>query len=223
LRPTKTFEENLKAYRDGFRTIVNKGSARSGKTVGIIQVYDFIATYSRKHRKLSITSQSFPHLREGAIYEYKKHQMREDIKRKHNKSSHEFLVNQSIINYFSLDDPAKAIGPGRDICYINECNKGINYESYNNLLTRTTECMFLDYNPSGEFWLHEQKILDDDRTKLIHSTWLDNIENLTKQQINDFIDAKRKSKISDYWNYYWKVYGLGEDAVLLEETNNADG
>lgn len=219
MKPTKVFEENLRAYNDGYTTIVNKGSARSGKTVGIIQVYDFIADSSAKHRKLSIISQSFPHLREGAIYEYKKYMMRENIKRNHNISAHEFHVNKSIINYFSVDDPSKAIGPGRDIGYINECNKGVTFETYNNLSTRTTECMFLDYNPSGEFWLQdpENGILADPRTIVIHSTWLDNIENLSKKQIQDFINMKQKSKTSDYWSYYWKVYGEGKDAVLLEE------
>lgn len=208
----------MKAYADGFRTIIFKGSARSSKTVSIIQGLDIIATLSPKHKKLSIVSQSYPHLRDGVIYEYLKYQRREGVHRLHNKTDHEFLVNQSIINYFD-GDPVKAIGPGRDICYINECNKGIVFTTYNDLKTRTTECVVMDYNPSGHFWLHEEenKILGDSRTIVLHSTWLDNIVNLTKEQIQDFIDAKAKSKTSDYWNYWWKVYGLGEDAVLMEE------
>lgn len=220
MKPTKVFFETLKAYNDGYRTIVLKGSARSGKTVGLIQVYDEIASYSKKHRKLSIVSHSFPHLNDGAVYEYKKHQLRENIQRKHKEGKHEFYIGpgKSIINYFSLDtDGDKAIGPGRDILWINEPNRGVSHTNYTDLKTRTTECVFMDYNPSGEFWLHEEKLLEDPRTKLIHSTWVDNVKNLTDQQIQDFLDAKEKSKTSDYWNYWWKVYGLGEDGVLLEE------
>jgi hypothetical protein len=108
MTPTKSFIENLRAYKDGYRLIVNKGSARSGKTRGIIQGLDFIAFNSSKHKKLSIVSQTFPHLKDGAIYEYKKHQLEEQIQRQVNKADHEYYVNKSIINYFSCDDPAKA-------------------------------------------------------------------------------------------------------------------
>lgn len=217
MKPTKVFTETLKAYRDGFTTIGHKGSARSGKTVGIIQSLDFIAEQSKRHRKISIASQSFPHLRDGAIYEYKKHQMREGIHRQHNKSEHEFYINQSIINYFSCDDPTKTIGPGKDIQYLNEVNNGISFNTFNNLKIRSSEFVIMDWNPAGEFWVHNEKIFEDSKAIIIHSTWQDNIENLSESQIEFFINAYRKSKTSDYWRYWWKVYGMGEDAVLLEE------
>lgn len=222
MKPTKVFFENLKAYRDGFRIIVNKGSSRSGKTRGIIQAADFITSNSAKHRKLSIVSQSFPHLRDGAIYEYKKHIADENLGgyRLHNQGNHEFAVGKSIINYFSLGDVGgaqKAVGPGRDILFLNEPNKGISHENYVQLKQRTSECVWMDYNPSGQFWLHTEGIINDPRTIVIHSTWLDNLENLSKAQIQDFVDAKKKAKTSDYWAYWWKCYGEGQDAVLLEE------
>lgn len=208
----------MKAINAGYRDIVNKGSARSSKTVSIIQNLDFHTNFSGRHKKVSIVSQSFPHLKDGVIYEYKKYQMRDGIVRNHNKGDHEFHVGKSIINYFSLgDDNSRAIGPGREILYLNEPNKGITFQDYTDLKTRTTEFVIMDYNPSSEFWLHTEGILEDPRTKLIHSTWLDNIRNLTKAQIDDFIKWKLLSKTSDFWAYYWKVYGLGEDAVLLEE------
>lgn len=218
MRLTQVAIDTLQAYKDGYRTIVLKGTARSGKTVGIIQCLDFISNYSKRHRKLSIVSHSFPHLRDGAIYEYQKHQMRENITRRHNKGEHTFYVGNSLINYFSLDtDGSKAIGPGRDILFINEINRGIGFQDFNNLKTRTEEVVVADYNPSGQFFLQQEKILEDPRTCLIHSSWIHNSHNLSKAQIQDFIDAKKKSKTSDFWNYWWKVYGEGEDAVLMEE------
>jgi hypothetical protein len=218
MKVTKVYIENLKAYKDGCRDIVNKGSARSGKTAGLWQVYHTIASLSKRHRKLSIVSHSFPHLKDGVVYEVDKHCMRENITIKHNKGLKEYYVNKSTINYFSLDsDGNKAIGPGRDILWVNEPNRGITFQNYTDLKTRTEECVWHDYNPSGEYWLHTEKILEEPTTRLIHSTWLDNIDNLSKNQIADFIRWKRLSKTSDYWKYYWKVYGLGEDAVLLEE------
>lgn len=217
MRVTEVFWKNLKAYKDGFRTIVNKGSSRSSKTGSLVQVQDFIAVNSKTHKKISIVSQSYPHLRDGVIYEYDKYLMRENMTRAKKEARHEYHINKSIINYFSLDDPGKAVGPGRDILWINEPNRGVNFEAYTQLKQRTSECIWIDYNPSGKFWLHTEGILTDPRTIVIHSTWLDNIENLSAAQIHDFIDAKRKAKTDPYWAYWWKVYGLGEDGVLLEE------
>jgi phage terminase large subunit len=217
LKPTKVFFDLLKAYKDGFHTIGLKGSARSGKTRGVIQFLDFVADQSAKHRKLSIGSQSFPHLRDGALYEYQKHMMEERIVRHHNKSDHEFHINQSTINYFSADDPTKMIGPDKDIQYWNEINNGITFDIYNSTQIRTKELTIFDWNPAGEFFVHEKGILDEPGVIVVHSTWLDNIDNLTRKQIDFFIRAKKLSKTSDYWRYWWEVYGLGIDAVLLEE------
>lgn len=222
MRPTKVFFEILKAIKDDVRVIALKGSARSSKTVSAIQVLDFVGNFSAQHKKISITSQTFPHLRDGVIYEYRKHLMRDKLNRAHNKSEHEFTIYKSAMNYFSTDDPAKAIGPGRNILYCNEINKGMTREMYMGLKDRTTDFVMFDWNPSGTFFIHdkdggEPAIIEDSRTRVIHSTWLDNLPNLSPAQIQDFLDAKRKSKTSDFWNYYWRVFGLGEDAVLLDE------
>jgi phage terminase large subunit len=221
LKPTKVFFETLRAVKDKKRNILHKGSARSGKTVGIAQAYDFIAQESGAHKRMSIVSQSFPHLKDGVIYEYEQYQKRERIHRDHNKGEHIFKINLSEINYFSLDvDGMKAIGPGRHYLWLNEPNKGITYQSYTDLDIRTQDHVIMDWNPSAEFWAHtegEPCLIDDPRSVLIHSTWLDNIENLTPAQIQTFIDRKKLSKKFPYWAYWWKVYGEGEDGVLTDE------
>lgn len=217
MKPTKVFFDILRARKDGFTTIGLKGSARSSKTRSVVQAIDFIADNSAKHRKLSIGSQSFPHLRDGVLYEYKKHMMAEKVFRDHNKSEHEFKINQSIVNYFSVDDPTKVIGPDKDIQYWNEINNGISFDVYNSTQIRTKELTIFDWNPAGEFFIHDKGILNEPKTIVLHSTWLDNLDNLTQKQIDFFIRAKMLSKTSDYWAYWWKVYGLGIDAVLLEE------
>lgn len=213
---TKVYWENLQAYKDGYRVIVNKGSSRSGKTYGLCQVADRILVKSPIRRKLSIVSQSYNHLEQGVLEEYTKYCYANGLKR--SKGKNQYRINQSVMNYFSLgDDPGKAVGPGRNILWLNEPNRGITYESFFQLRRRTNEVIFIDYNPSGQFWLHTEGILDDPKTKVIHSTWRDNIKNLTKADIDDFIDMYRRSKYSQMGLYHWKVYGLGEDAVLTEE------
>jgi phage terminase large subunit len=179
---------------------------------------DFYLGQSAKHRKASIVSQSFPHLRDGAIYEFNKHLAREGYTWPHNGGQHEFTIHKSILNYFSLDkDGNKAVGPGRDILYINEPNRGVAYESYDQLKVRTAELTIMDYNPSGEFWLHTEGVLENPRTKLIHSVWWDNHKNLSDNQIEYFFNKKRLSHLSDYGHFWWKVYGLGEDGILIDD------
>lgn len=219
MKPTRLYFETLRAYKNGFRTIVHKGGSRSGKTFAINQVNHFIADQSRIHRKISIISQTFGHLEDGAIYDMLVHFDLEGINhsRFHHQTKHFFRINKSIINYFSADNSGKVKGPARNISHLNEPNHGISYDVYNHLDIRTTECMILDYNPDSKFWLHNKGILDDPKTILIHSTFKDNLENLSKNQIDKFTRAYKLSFTDPYWAYWWKVYGLGEDAVLLEE------
>jgi phage terminase large subunit len=201
-----------------YDTFVMKGSARSAKTVTILQHLDLQLGQSARHRKASIVSQSFPHLRDGAMYEFTKHLAREGYTWPHNQGLHEYTIFKSTLNYFSLDkDGNKAVGPGRDILYVNEPNRGIAYESYDQLKVRTAELTILDYNPSGEFWLHTEGILDNPRTKLIHSVWWDNHRNLSEAQIEYFFHKKRLSYLSDYGHFWWLVYGLGEDGILVDD------
>lgn len=221
MKLTPVFHKNLDAYDAGYRTIVNKGTARSGKTRGLKQLAWWILNESSKHKKWSTVSHSFPHLQQGAMYELEKHISEESISNiRHHQGKKEYYINKSILNYFSLDvDGNKAIGPGRDILFLNEPNRGITLQQYIDLKARTTECVFLDYNPSGEFWLHEEKIIEDPRTIVIHSSWLDNLENLTDAQVQDFLDAKAKAMSGKYpyWKWWWEVYGEGKDSILLEE------
>jgi phage terminase large subunit len=219
MKPTKVFFDNLKAYNDGYRLIINKGSSRSSKTFSILQCYYVINNESKKHIKSSMVSQTFPHLTDGVVYDFERLLIMEGIDpdKVHHQTKHQFALNKSIINYFSADQSGKVMGPSRNLLYLNEPNHGITFDTFVQLKTRTTETIWIDYNPAADFWLQTEGVLNDERAIVIHSTWLDNVQNLTKAQIDDFLDAKRKSKTSAYWDYYWKVYGLGQDGVLLDE------
>lgn len=218
MKVTEVFWKNLKAYRDGFTTIINKGGTGSSKTVSIAQLVDFISAHSKKQRKSSVVSQTNDHLKRGFLYEYKRYMDREGFQRTHVPSYKEFRVENSIIEYFSLgDDPGRAVGPSRDILWLNEPNRGIAFESWVQLSQRTDEAAWIDYNPSHKWWLTTEGIINQPKTIVIHSTFLDNIENLSQKRIDYFKNAKLLSKESPYWDYWWKVYGLGLDGILLEE------
>lgn len=204
---TSVFSNNLQAYRDGYRTIVNKGGTRSSKTWSVLQLLYIIALKSKKPRLISIVSESFPHLKRGCIRDFEK-MLKDDGLWKDsdwNSTDKIYRVGKCSIEFFGVDSPAKVHGPARDILYMNECIN-ISYEVYRQLMARTTETIFLDYNPAYEFWVDE-KVLPESDALLIHSTYKDN-EMLSPAQVKDI---ERQKKIDPEW---FSVYGLGQTGKL---------
>ncbi|NDH09654.1 MAG: hypothetical protein EBY16_08615, partial [Gammaproteobacteria bacterium] len=117
--------------------------------------------------------------------------------------------NGSYIELFGLEDPDKAKGPARDILFINEANL-ISKALYDQLIIRTTGQVFLDWNPADFVsWVYD--IADDPLNKRIHSTYLNNISNLSDTQIKNIEQYK---DLPD--DFMWKVYGLGERGAAKE-------
>lgn len=203
---TSVFSKNLEAYNSGIRYIVNKGSTRSSKTYSIIQLLIMIAQLSKQQRTISIVSESMPHLKKGCIRDFKEILSAEGLwnVKDWNATDKVYRMGNSIIEFFSAENPAKVHGPSRDILYVNECIS-IDYEIYRQLAIRTTETIFLDCNPCFEFWLDE-KVLVQSSARLIHSTYRDN-EYLSEAQIRE-IESNRNDK------NWWQVYGEGKTGTL---------
>ena len=201
MKTTSVFRKNLEAYNSGKRVIANKGATRSSKTWSLLQLLYIIAQFSEKQRTISITSESFPHLKRGCIRDFE-NMLREEKKwnaKNWNATDKIYKVNNSIIEFFSVDQPEKVHGPARDILFVNECIN-IEYETYRQLAIRTRETIFLDFNPCFEFWVDE-KVLPRAEAILIHSTYKDN-EFLTAAQITEIESNRHDTE-------WWKVYGLG--------------
>jgi len=201
MNTTTVFERNLEAYNAKKRCIVNKGSTRSSKTYSQLQLLFLIAEFSAKAKIISVVSESMPHLKKGCIRDFKEILLKEGKWNENNWNATDkiYKINNSIIEFFSADQPGKVHGPSRDILYVNECIN-IEYETYRQLAIRTRETIFLDCNPSYEFWLDE-KVLPLDDSILIHSTYKDN-EYLTEAQVKEIESNKNDAN-------WWKVYGLG--------------
>lgn len=199
---TRVYKASLAAFVALFRIIANKGGTRSGKTYAVMQLLLVIATTLK--RSISVVSESLPHLKRGALKDFREILEREGLVEGRdyyeNKTDLTFTFpNGSTIEFFSVDNWGKVKGSRRDILFINECNR-ISYETYRQLTVRTTETIFLDWNPDNEFW-YEEHIAQRDTTAEIHSTYLDN-PYLDKAQIAE-IESNR------YNEQWWRVYGLG--------------
>ncbi len=195
---------NDNAYKEHkYRIIANKGGTRSTKTWSLLQLMLTIATSKRV--LISVVSESMPHLRKGAMRDFERilesAKAIEDKHYTHNRTGHVYgFPNGGKIEFFSADSYTKVHGAQRDILFINECNN-LEYEIFRQLAIRTSDTIFLDWNPRSRFWFEEHLEGREDCT-LIHSTYKDN-PFLTPMQI-----AEIESNQSD--SNWWRVYGLGE-------------
>ena len=195
------------------RTRIIRGGSSAGKTIAVLLILiDYACRNS--HKEISVVAESVPHLRRGALKDFlniMKGTYRYD-ERKFNRSilKYEFS-NYSYIEFFSTDQPDKLRGARRTDLFINECNN-ISFESYNQLMVRTSDQIWLDYNPSILFWVDKELIGQED-TDFITLTYKDN-EVLPQSIVKEIEKAKVKAKTSTYWANWWKVYGLGEIGSL---------
>ncbi len=205
INTTPVFQSNYAAYLDGCNIICNEGGSRSGKTYSIIQLLCGLAK-SKPNTRISIVSHSLPHIKRGAYRDFKL--IMEDCgwwndnNFRYTDFVYEF-TNGSYIELFGLEDEGKARGPARDILFVNEANL-ISKLLFDQLAMRTTGTIFMDWNPA-EFnsWVYD--IADNPKNKKIHSTYLDNIHNLSLVQV-EYIESYKE--LPD--DFMWKVYGLGE-------------
>jgi phage terminase large subunit len=195
------------------RIKIIQGGTSAGKTFGIIPV---LIDKAARHEgiEISVVAETIPHLRRGALKDFLKimkwtGRFFED---RFNKSllRYEF-ANGSVIEFFSADDSSKLRGARRDILYINECNN-VTFDSYNELAIRTRKEVYLDFNPSNEFWVHKELKNEPDSDFLI-LTYKDN-EALDQSIIDQIEKNKEKAKTSSYWANWWKVYGEGQLGML---------
>ena len=164
--------------------------------------------------EISVVAESIPHLRRGAVRDFEKIMKwgRRYTQTSFNKSLLKYqFQNGSFIEFFSADDASKLRGARRDILYINECNN-VSFDAYNELSIRTKKEIYLDFNPSNEFWVHNELKGEDD-TDFIILTYKDN-EALDDGIVQQIEKNRLKAKTSTYWRNWWLVYGEGKIGQL---------
>lgn len=178
------------------------GGTSASKTVSILMIL-IDRAQSLKNETISVVSESFPHLKRGAIRDFINimtgHGYFED--KRWNKTDNIYTFSTgSRIEFFSADQPGKVRGPRREVLFINEANN-ISYETYTMLEVRTSKIIWLDWNPVQEFWWYTEVEPNKD-VDFITLTYLDN-EALSK----DVVDALETYKHN---KNFWRVYGLGQ-------------
>ena len=184
------------------RTIVNQGGTSSGKTYSIMQLL-FMIGISEPHSVITVVGQDIPNLKKGA-YRDAKHILDGSVLLQQwwpSINEGERIIkcaNGSLIEFTSFKDAQDAKNGKRDYLFLNEAN-GIPYEIYWQLAIRTRKKVFLDYNPTARFWVHD-KVLGRKDVRLI----------ISDHRKNYFLSQEEHERIESIEDKeLWKVYARG--------------
>ena len=90
---------------------------------------------------------------------------------------------------------------------MNEANN-MTFHAYTELVSRTKQFTYLDWNPTNEFWFH-QDVQGGKGVDFLVINYLDN-EAIPESALDFILSAKDRSKTSPFWANWYKVYGLGQ-------------
>lgn len=184
------------------------GGTSASKTISILLILiDKCQTAANNDEQLlvSVVSESLPHLKRGAMRDFI------NIMEGHgyfkesqwNRTDMIYSFSPKVrMEFFGVDSPDKVRGPRRDILFMNEANN-CPYHSFDQLEVRTKQEIWLDWNPTNEFWFYSEILpFRADDLDFITLTYKDN--EALDENIVQSIEA-RKHNAS-----WWKVYGLGQ-------------
>lgn len=197
-----TATKKIMALKKKIRAV--QGGTSASKTISILIYLIALAQTDQEKTLTSIISESFPHLKRGAIRDFKNimqaHGYWQD--RRWNASDNIYTFETgSQIEFFSADQSDKLRGARRERAFINECNN-VSLDAFDQIEVRTKEFIYLDWNPTNEFWFYTEVLQNREDVDHIILTYKD-CEALP-QEIIDSIEA-RKNRAG-----WWKVYGLGQ-------------
>lgn len=199
------------------KIVVNRGGTRSSKTYSIAQlcalwlitgecgkgnyIHKGVWSTVRKHQTT---------LEKTVVRDFEEILQNEDWYGlvSHNKTKKTYSYKGRLVEFFGADDQQKLRGAKRNILYCNEANELEYRQEFFQLLMRTTDKIFIDFNPDDEdIWINtelEQKRTNDKGdVETIVSTYKDNT--FLPDSLVDEIEYLQQTDPE-----FWKIYGLGE-------------
>ena len=180
------------------------GGTSASKTISILMVLIHLSQTDESAKLTSIVSESVPHLKRGAIRDFKnimKAQNYWSDERWNATDSMYTFETGSQVEFFSADSGDKLRGARRDRLFINEANN-TSFEAFEQLEVRTRDFVFLDWNPTNEIWYYTDVKTKRNDVEECVLTYLDN-EALEENVVKSIEQRKNRKG-------WWQVYGLGQ-------------
>lgn len=202
IMPFKVIGALFRANTDkAARVYINQGGTSSGKTYTIMQVLIYVAILEAGSIT-TVVGQDLPNLKVGALRDTKTILAGSDwlagFFELHESEHYLRCRNGSIIEFKSYKDEQDAKNGKRDYLFVNEAN-GIPYEIYWQLAIRTRKRIWIDYNPSERFWVHNE-IKGRKGVKMI----------ISDHRGNPFLSEEEHERIESIEDKeLWKVYARG--------------
>ena len=184
-----------------YRVFVNQGGTSSAKTYTLLQVLLYHAI-REGNSVCTVVGQDLPNLKVGAMRDTRNiigaSEWLAAFCKWNESTSTLHLGNGSLVEFKSYDSAQDAKSGKRDYLFVNEAN-GITYEIYWQLAIRTRKCVWIDYNPSARFWVHDE-IIGREGVRLI----------ISDHRGNPFLTEDEHERIENIADpELWKVYARG--------------
>ena len=181
MKATIVFQKNWEAIHatdeNGkrlYKYIINEGSSRSSKTYSLIDCYDLYARENH-NKRMTVWRDTKTDCRKTVLVDILKHHKttsRYKLGYEFNKTESIFqYLNDSTVEIHGTDDEETVHGLTQDAAWLNEPYK-ISRDTFDQIDQRTSDFIFLDWNPKKEHWIDDLK--KDKRTIVIKSTFRDN-------------------------------------------------
>jgi len=180
------------------------GGTSAGKTIAVLLLLINESQKDKKPTLTSVVSESIPHLKKGCIRDFKQMMKEHRFWKEREWTATDFTYtfpNGSQIEFFGADQAEKLRGGRRDRLFINEANN-VSFNAFEELEVRTRGFVFLDWNPTNEFWYYTELKGKRNDIEELTLTYLD----------NEALDEETKKSIEQRQNRkdWWMVYGLGQ-------------
>lgn len=227
---TPVFTKN---YGSEKKIKVNRGGTRSSKTRSIAQLSVLWLFTGQVARNKSIPKGVWSTVRKYSttldatvIRDFEEELEKQGLygNLKINKTKRTYSYGERMVEFFGADDEKKLRGAKRNILYCNEANELAFKTQFFQLLIRTEDDIFIDFNPDDEnVWinteLEQKRAAEMKDVEVIVSTYKDNTF-LPNSLIKE-IEYLEKTDPE-----FWKIYGLGQYGkvygVIFPEYNVVD-
>ena len=180
------------------------GGTSASKTISILLCLIHFAQSDKQPKLTSVIAESIPHLKRGAIRDFKNIMKAQNYWKDGDWNATDSMYTfetGSQIEFFSADSGDKLRGARRDRLFINEANN-VEFEAFEQLEVRTRDFVFLDWNPTNEFWYYTDVKTKRNDVEECTLTYLDN-EALEENVVKSIEQRKNRKG-------WWQVYGLGQ-------------